>query len=146
MPPDPSGRPRRPERRPPDDPIEWLNRAKGNLRRAREVSPGFYLEDLCFDAQQAAEKALKGVLLARDAEFPFTHDLAHLVTLAQADGDPLPDDVRFAARLTRYAVTTRYPGAAEEVTAEEHREAVRIADAVVTWAEQRTADLVGRTE
>jgi HEPN domain-containing protein len=46
-----------PERRPPDDPQEWLNRARSNLVRATAAMPDVYLEDLCFDAQQAAEKA-----------------------------------------------------------------------------------------
>ena len=44
-----------PERFPPDDPREWLNRAKGNLASAKAPVPGGYLEDLCFDAQQASE-------------------------------------------------------------------------------------------
>lgn len=50
-----------PERFRPEDPMEWLNRARSNLVRAKEVFhiSGVYLEDLCFDAQQAAEKALK---------------------------------------------------------------------------------------
>ncbi len=43
------------ERRPPDDPREWINRARSNLVRAQAILPGVYLEDLCFDAQQAAE-------------------------------------------------------------------------------------------
>ncbi len=30
---------------------------------------GVYLEDLCFDAQQAAEKAIKAVLIARSIPF-----------------------------------------------------------------------------
>lgn len=63
-----------PERRPPDDPREWLNRARGNLLRARAMLPGVYLEDLCFDAQQAAEKAIKAVLIAHGVSFPPIHD------------------------------------------------------------------------
>jgi len=47
-----------PERLPPDDPREWLNRARSNLAQAREQLPGVYLEDLCFNAQQAAERPL----------------------------------------------------------------------------------------
>ena len=39
-----------PERRPPDEPREWLNRARSNLIRARQREVGVYLEDLCFDA------------------------------------------------------------------------------------------------
>ena len=45
--------------------------------------PGAYLEDLCFDAQQAAEKAIKAVMIARDMEFPYVHDLDQLLTLGK---------------------------------------------------------------
>jgi len=50
----------------PSDPQEWLIRAKGNLNLAEKGGrlKGVLLEDLCFNAQQAAEKALKGVCLA----------------------------------------------------------------------------------
>jgi HEPN domain-containing protein len=43
------------KRLPPSDPREWLNRAASNLARAKAAIPGAYLEDQCFDAQQAAE-------------------------------------------------------------------------------------------
>ncbi len=72
-PPDPpGGPPRRSLRRPPDDPEEWLNRARSNLAQARlGRQPEVYLEDLCFQAQQAAEKALKALLLRLRGEGPF---------------------------------------------------------------------------
>ena len=54
-----------PERFPPDDPREWLNRARSNLVRAKVFVSGAYLEDLCFDAQQASEKAIKAVMIGR---------------------------------------------------------------------------------
>ena len=44
------------KRFPPDDPREWINRAKSNMARARSVIPDVALEDLCFDAQQAAAR------------------------------------------------------------------------------------------
>ncbi len=39
----------------------WLQRAKSNMARAKagRVSPDILYEDLCYDAQQAVEKALK---------------------------------------------------------------------------------------
>ena len=59
------------KRFPPDDPREWLNRAKSNLAPATATAaPGVYLEDLCFDAQQAAEKAIKAVFIHRGAASP----------------------------------------------------------------------------
>ncbi len=36
-----------PKRRPPDDPREWLNRARSNLALAKARLPGAYLEDPC---------------------------------------------------------------------------------------------------
>jgi HEPN domain-containing protein len=44
-------------------PLTWLARARSNLKLARlgGSQPEIFLEDLCFDAQQAAEKALKAV-------------------------------------------------------------------------------------
>lgn len=125
------------ERRPPDDPREWINRACSNLVRAKAMLPGVYLEDLCFDAQQAAEKAIKAVLIARGAAFPPIHDLAGLLTILGQNGEAIPPAIADAARLTRFAVTTRYPGVTEPVTAEEHHRAVAIAEAVVMWAEVR---------
>ena len=61
-----------PERYPPDDPREWLNRARSNLAMAKMEAEGIYLEDLCFNAQQAAEKAIKAVFIKRQIEFPYT--------------------------------------------------------------------------
>lgn len=125
------------ERRPADDPREWLNRAQSNLIRAKAGVDlaGIYLEDLCFDAQQAAEKALKAVLLHRKVPFPYVHDLAELVTLLQQAVGVLPVAVTDAARLTRFAVETRYPGLGEPVTHEEYLKAIDIAEVVVRWAE-----------
>ena len=79
-----------PERFSPDDPREWLNRARSNLIRAKSKLLGVYLEDLCFDAQQAAEKAIKALLIKREVVFPYVHDLARLVTLLEAAGQEIP--------------------------------------------------------
>ncbi|MGZ8381445.1 MAG: HEPN domain-containing protein [Nitrospira sp.] len=131
-----------PERRPPDDPIEWLNRAKSNLARATaDINlHGIYLEDLCFDAQQAAEKSIKALLLYRGITFPFVHDLAELVTVLQRNGEEVPPSIAEAARLTRFAVETRYPSLAEAVTREDYNRAVAIAAEVIRWVEKHMLD------
>ena len=87
--------------------------------------------------QQAAEKAIKAVMITHGIDFPYIHDLAHLVMILESRGEPIPDTVRHAVKLTRYAIHTRYPGLEEPVSEEEHREAVAIAEAVVQWAEER---------
>ena len=127
-----------PERRPPDDPRMWLNRAKSNLARARADIrlSGVYLEDLCFDAQQAVEKALKTVLVFHGIDFPKTHDIAELLTLLNQSGQRVPEEFWKADELTHYAVETRYPSEEEPVTEEEYREAVALAEKVVRWADE----------
>ena len=46
----------------PGTPKDWLARAQGDLALAQISLPeGAYYEDLCFHAQQAAEKAIKAV-------------------------------------------------------------------------------------
>ncbi|MCK4392756.1 HEPN domain-containing protein [Candidatus Bipolaricaulota bacterium] len=128
-----------PKRYPPDDPREWMNRAKSNLVLARNRLPDVYLEDLCFDAQQAAEKAIKAFLIHLDLCFPYTHDLTDLLTLVEGAGRKVPEDVKRAGILSDYAIESRYPGLAEPVTQEEYERAVSIAEKVVQWVERQMA-------
>ncbi|MBI5166835.1 MAG: HEPN domain-containing protein [candidate division NC10 bacterium] len=122
------------ERFPPDDPREWLNRARSNLIQAKTLQASVYLEDLCFNAQQAAEKAIKAVLIHQGVEFPYIHDLTELLRLVQGAGEQIPDSVKRAGMLSRFAIFTRYPGT-RPVSHEEYEEAVKIAEEVLRWAE-----------
>ncbi len=84
-----------PQDRPiPGSPGEWLARARGDLALARTPLPegGFY-EDLCFHAQQAAEKALKSVYLHKAWSFRYVHDLEELITGLRQNGLAVPEDV-----------------------------------------------------
>ena len=117
------------KRLPPNDPREWISRAKSNLALARSVIPDVDLEDLCFDAQQAAEKAVKSVFIKRGETFPFSHDLDRLLRLLEKNGLKIPQYVNDARELTQYAHMTRYPRMASPVTPREYRRAVRIAAA-----------------
>jgi len=128
-----------PDRFSPDDPREWFIRARSNLGLAKARPSESLFEDLCFEAQQAAEKAVKALLLERGVSFPYIHDLARLLTLLEEADEEIPGQVRKAAELTRYAVITRYPGLAEPVTESQYQEAVGIAEAVLAWVEQELA-------
>ncbi|MBI2999118.1 MAG: HEPN domain-containing protein [Deltaproteobacteria bacterium] len=125
-----------PKRYPPDDPREWLNRARSNLARAKVKHKGVYLEDLCFDAQQAAEKAIKALLIKRDVAFPYVHDLAELLTSLEKAGQEIHESIRQAERPSKFAVFTRYPGMGPLIKEKEYKESVRIAERVVKWAEK----------
>ena len=121
----------------PTDPCEWINRAKSNLAGAGQADPDVYLEDLCFDAQQAAEKAIKAVFIHRGLHFPYVHNLRRLLELLDRDGVKIPKYVWKAEDLNPFAFEARYPGNAPPVQQRQYRRAVRIAESVVRWAERQ---------
>jgi HEPN domain-containing protein len=124
------------ELRQPDDPAEWLNRAKSSLALARHQAPDIDYEDLCFQAQQAAEKAIKAIFISKSVIFPYTHDISHLLTILEKNGMKIPATIKIASKLTLYAAQTRYPGPELPVSEAEYDEALQLAGRVVIWAEK----------
>jgi len=120
-------------------PQEWMSHAESDLHLAELASQDESIrrEQICFHAQQAAEKAIKAVLLSRRIEFPLTHDLEQLLEIAEDNGLELPEDVREAGFLTPYAVETRYPGQWGEITEADRDEALRVAETTVSWAREK---------
>ncbi len=118
-------------------PQNWLRHARSNLVRAQQPKPPEVLwEDLCFDAQQAAEKAIKAVLVSRGVDFPKTHDLGRLLRILDESGMEIPAPVWQSPELTAYAWEARYPGSYEPATPEVYRRAVELAEAVMRWAKE----------
>lgn len=77
----------------------------------------------------------KGSWISHNIPFRFVHDIAELLTGLEQNGINLPEQIRAAAELSDYAVETRYPGPMEPVSEEEYKEAVKIAETVVSWVE-----------
>ncbi|MGB7292904.1 MAG: HEPN domain-containing protein [Thermodesulfobacteriota bacterium] len=125
-------------KRDPTDPRTWLKRARSNLRRAElgRQHPDILFEDLCFDAEQAVEKALKSVCVQLGLEFRKTHSLVYLMDLIEGAGFSIPGIIKEADVLTRYAVAARYPGLEEEVSEEEYLRALELARRVVEWVDK----------
>jgi len=120
----------------PGSPEDWMRRACSDLRLAKITPPpGVMLENLCFHAQQAAEKAIKAVLVFLNIPFAKTHSIRMLIDLLP-ENYTLPEYIEEASRLTDYAVISRYPGYAEPVNEKEYHEAIYLADHVVSWAEK----------
>lgn len=96
---------------------------------------GVLYNELCFHAQQAVEKSLKAVLIHYGIEFRKVHDIDYLVSLLPPQVER-PLEAEQMADLTSYAVTSRYPGEYEEVSQDDYREALHIAQVVFAWAER----------
>lgn len=115
----------------PSDPRAWAAKAEEDWRLARASIRLFRkisAYGACFHAQQCAEKYLKALLVAQGERFSKVHDLRKLHEECEAAGVLVAVDVNQLDLLTHYAVQVRYPG--EDPTADEAREAVKIAQAV----------------
>jgi len=122
-----------------------MARARNDLALARSPLPeGAVYEDLCFHAQQAAEKAIKAVYRARGRAFRYTHDLQALLKGLRREGIVIPPEVQGASDLNDYAWETRYPGFGEHIDENEYQAALRRAEAVVAWAEGLIAQSRGQ--
>jgi HEPN domain-containing protein len=123
----------------PGSPAEWMDHAQSDLRLARLAANDLSIrrEQVCFHTQQAAEKAIKAVLLSQEIEFPLTHDLEELLEVAERNGIELPENVQEAGLLTPYAVETRYPGYWLEISEADMQKAIRIAELITAWAREK---------
>lgn len=69
--------------------------------------------------------------MAQCVRFPYIHDLAELLNLFNKQGEVTPPFLQNAVSLTDFAVEARYPGTAEQVSVEEYRETLLLAEQVV---------------
>ena len=113
----------------------WLSKSDDDLRVAEVILHGEIGVEwaACFHAQQAAEKALKSVLVHLGIDFPKSHSLDRLVAL-------MPTDIaaRFDAdaliELTPWAVAGRYPEDIANPTTAQAADALEHSGAVVSSA------------
>jgi len=91
-----------------DKAMEWLKRAKSNLACAKvgKVSEDILYEDLCFDAQQAAEKAFKAICIINDIRFKKAHDISYLIELLENGNITVPEELQKAK--SRYSVNPSF--------------------------------------
>lgn len=112
------------------------------LRKAREdadavqkfcADPDLADAVVGFHAQQAAEKALKAVLALFGDDFPWTHDLRHLMERLDGVGTPLPASLYDIRELGPWAVEFRYGETIDDPLDREQASALVIE--VIAWAE-----------
>ena len=118
--------------------LRWLHMAEVDHSVAEHLYATYHprpLEIICYHCQQAAEKAVKALILWQDdgREIPKKHDISFLL-------DQLKDDMKvdecyydYADSLTPYGVVVRYPS---ELHLEQRhaQEALQHAGAILAWA------------
>ena len=112
----------------------WLEYAADDLRTAE-----FLLQQLdfiprhpCWLAQQAAEKALKALLIFLQIEYPLSHDLDQ-IRLLIPEGWRVRYDPHDLSFLTEWAVEARYPGDWPDATEMDAQEATDQARTVLEY-------------
>src|SRR5262249_4927978 len=92
-----------------------------------------------YHAQQAAEKALKGFLVAHATAFPLTHALERLRRLCENLDPNFARFIDAAQTLSPYATRFRYPGGPLEPPVPEAQEAIKLAGEIVEFVRKRLA-------
>jgi HEPN domain-containing protein len=112
----------------------WLLKAHSDLHTAIQIGglPDGHLDAGIYHCQQAAEKALKGFLVARETPFEKIHDLEKLIEQTVKLEPSFKQLTTAAETLTPYASAYRYPDetAFLESSREEFAEAVRQAQTI----------------
>jgi len=115
----------------------WLERARSSHEISKaEMKDCIFYEDLCYQSQQAVEKALKGLLIYYGVDPEFTHNIGLLLNKLESFTE-IPENIKTAINVTKYAVITRYPGEYDEVTKSDYEESVKIAKDCIDWVETK---------
>jgi HEPN domain-containing protein len=119
----------------------WWALAEQDLAHAdstlRSESPVYRW--VCVASQQAAEKALKAVLIKEQTAFPRIHDLDRLVLLLPTESKLRTLSVDLAS-LTAWSIAGRYPADATDATRTDAENALRDARVVLNVAGEALGD------
>ena len=94
---------------------------------------------MSFHAQQAAEKALKAVLVRHQVAFGKSHNLAELLEAVESVEPGTRETLGGIGELTPYAVNARYPTGLPHVDRDEAARHVALADAALLHVRSRLA-------
>ena len=124
-----------------DDNVQlWLEFANADLETASFLYDKQYprqLEIICYHCQQAGEKAIKALYIAKEIPggIPRKHDLWFLLEQMKNVVE-IPESIYDAAeKLDPYAIVFRYPG---ENRVDDYRakQAISLAKTIIDWANQ----------
>jgi HEPN domain-containing protein len=87
---------------------DWWEQGERDVRHARHAVEDADYEWSAFAAQQAAEKALKALILGRGGE-PWGHSLTSLLEALPADLGRPNEIIEAASRLDKHYIPTRCP-------------------------------------
>lgn len=127
------------------EPERWLEFAREDLAYGTSGMAA-HPRPAVWSFQQAGEKALKAVLLAKGLPVPRTHDVAFLLSLL-AESIPVAKELRDAALgLAAITPTSRYPDDGLEIGPQDAAELAQAAQLIVEWAQRQCTTAGGATD
>ncbi|WP_291765079.1 HEPN domain-containing protein [Caldivirga sp. UBA161] len=123
----------------------WLKQALRDLDAAKSSLNGGYYEWACFQAQQAAEKALKALLHGLGVGV-WGHSIVELLNVLK-DKYNVDDLMTFARELDRHYIPTRYPNSFESgypaiyYDAEVAERAIKAAEVILSWVREKLREI-----
>ena len=87
---------------------DWWEQAKRDLNHARNSLDDKDFEWAAFAAQQAAEKALKALIMSQGGE-PWGHSVTGLAESLPGELSKRTDLIEASSRLDKHYIPTRYP-------------------------------------
>ncbi|QOJ79256.1 HEPN domain-containing protein [Infirmifilum lucidum] len=121
-----------------EEAVRWFEQCLADLSTAEDLLRTAHYYAAAFYSQQAAEKALKALLIA-SGKAVRTHDLVEMLDIIERELRVSVDEIRAdASKLTIHYVVSRYPDAANAVPAriysrEDAEDLLRRASRVVEW-------------
>lgn len=115
--------------------IELFRIAQGDLESAHVLaqSKKGRMENSCFHAEQAVEKALKAVLCHLEIAVPLSHNLELIVSKIPKKHRP-PRESQIGL-LTEFATIRRYEEGAAVLSDADVKAALDIAESIINWAQ-----------
>lgn len=119
---------------------KWIDMAEMDYGVAMHLYETYYpkpYEIICYHCQQAAEKVIKGIIMASGTKggMPKSHDLSFLLNQIKNQISVEDKFYDYADELTPYGVAVRYPN---ELYLEEHhvKDALKMADELIMWGKK----------
>ena len=127
-----------------DEVLNWFEEAKADLKHSKSsIDIGDY-NWACFAAHQAAEKALKALILHTLGEYPRGHDLVKLYSMVKSIVR-IELDMKSLVVLSTYYTQAIYPNAglerpSREITREQAEEAYETAERIISEVSKTLRD------
>jgi len=118
---------------------EWIIYAERDYEIALHLSKTFHplpVENICYNCQQATEKAMKGILILHKGDYPRTHDIESLHELCKEAGIDFGLTPSMTRTLTRFAKKSRYPDDVYDFADTDTEIGIKYAEQILTQARE----------